>query len=193
MTPPIGYDSTVPPSDLNDIQLSLQGDQHAFRRLVDRHEPDIARMMWRFSRRPEICEELIQEVFVQAYLSLKGYRGDAPFIHWLRRIATRVGYRFWKTRARKRNLAPLEHVGPLADPDSVSDPAEAGQAVHELLERLDPPDRLVLTLQYFDQCSVKDIADRMGWSEGKVKMRAHRARKQLKEIARREKLFEDMG
>ena len=52
-------------------------------------------MRW-FSRQPAVAEEMVQDVFVEAYLSLRGFRGSAPFAHWLQKIATRVGYRYWK-------------------------------------------------------------------------------------------------
>jgi DNA-directed RNA polymerase specialized sigma24 family protein len=80
--------------DWRDCQLCLAGDQTACARLFKRHEPDIARQMWRFSRDRGVCEELVQEALVQAYFSLGRYRPmKTPFVHWLRRIATRVGYR----------------------------------------------------------------------------------------------------
>jgi RNA polymerase sigma-70 factor (ECF subfamily) len=86
---------------------------------------------------------------------------------------------------------------PLADldvaaPDGAGNPAAAG-AAHALLARLPPAERLVLTLMYFDDCQVKDIARRMGWTRAMVKMRAYRARRRLKAIAGREHLLERLG
>ncbi len=57
--------------------------------------------MTRFTRDERMLEELVHDVFVEAYFSLDGYRGDAPFEHWLQRIATRVGYRYWTRRGRE--------------------------------------------------------------------------------------------
>ena len=176
----------------DDIQASLAGDGDAFARLIERHEPQVARLMWRFSRDPAQCEELVQEVFVQAYFSLRTYRAEAPFSHWLSRIATRVGYRFWKKRSRETARVSLADIGDLAA-DGPVDPSAAGEIVQALLGRLKPDDRLVLTLEYFERCSVKEIANRTGWRESAVKMRAHRARRKLKAIAERERLLEALG
>jgi RNA polymerase sigma-70 factor (ECF subfamily) len=126
----------------------------------------ITKLMWRFSRDPGVCEELVQEVFVEAYLSLSSFRGEAPFLHWLRRIGSRVG---------------------------TIDPSVAAEVLHSLLARLPRADRLVLTLMYFEQCSTRDIAEQMGWSRAVVKMRAFRARRKLKTIAERENLLEKLG
>jgi RNA polymerase sigma-70 factor (ECF subfamily) len=183
---------TVGEPDRQDILASLGGDEAAFARLIERYEPAVASLAWRFTRDPAGREELVQDVFVEAYFSLDGYRGDAPFGHWLRRIATRVGYRFWKRRSNASREAPLADLDPPAAPAEM-DPSEAGAAVHALLAHLPPPERLVLTLMYFEDCSVREIADRMGWTRPMVKMRAYRARRRLKAVAQREHLLERLG
>jgi RNA polymerase sigma-70 factor (ECF subfamily) len=150
--------------------------------------------MWHFSRNRTVCEELVQEVFVEAYFSLKSYRGQAPFLHWLRKIATRTGYRFWKEQSRVKHLLPLADFDAIekAEEDSI-DPSEAAKILHNLLARLPQADRLVLTLMYFERCGTKEIAERTGWTRAMVKMRAFRARKKIKEIAEREMLLEKLG
>ena len=183
---------TVDETDRQDIQASLGGDEAAFARLIRRYEPSVASLAWRFARDAAAREELVQDVFVEAYFSLDGFRGDAPLEHWLRRIATRVGYRFWKRRAREGREVPLADLDPPAAAVEM-DPSAAGAAVHALLARLPSPERLVLTLMYFDDCSVSEIAGRMGWTRAMVKMRAYRARRRLKAVAQREHLLEKLG
>lgn len=183
---------TVDETDRQDIAASLGGDEAAFARLIRRYEPAVAALAWRFTREPAAREELVQDVFVEVYFSLGGYRGDAPLEHWLRRITTRVGYRFWKRRSRRVREEPLADLDPPA-PRGEVDPSAAGAAVQSLLLHLPPPERLVLTLMYFDDCSVQEIAGRMGWTRPMVKMRAYRARRRLKAIAQREHLLERLG
>lgn len=172
--------------DAGDVAASLRGEEQAYARLLGRHQAGIAAQMWRFTREPGQHAELVQEVFVQAYLSLATFRGDAPFVHWLRRLATHVGYRYWRTRDEQRaRFAPLDdeqlaHL-PAATPAGPS-PEEAGALLQALLARLPVNDRLVLTLHYFEACSMADIAARMGWSEAAVKMRALRARQELRRL-----------
>lgn len=188
------HGASVNDGDLADITACVEGDEDAYARLVRRYESDIGKLMWRFCRNRGVCEELVQEVFVEAYFSLPGYRGEAPFVHWLKRIGSRVGYRYWKKRdRRKQEFSLLEGDAVVTEEGGDIEPEQAGEVLHRLLARLKEADRLVLTLMYFDDCSTREIADRMGWTRGMVKMRASRARKKIKTIAENEGLLEDLG
>ncbi len=173
------------PADLQDISRCLKGDGDAYRRLIERHQKQISGMMWRFTRDREIHEELVQDVFVQGYESLGNYKAKAPFAHWLATIATRVGYAYWRKQKRDQALdaVPLEDWHHIADEtvDEMS-PESAGELLHQLLEKLPPRDRLVLTLRYVDEHSVEETAELTGWGESMVKVQAWRARKKLKAL-----------
>jgi len=170
--------------DRQDIADSLAGNGEGYARLVRRYQNKVAAQMWRFTRDAVVLDQLVQDVFVEAYLSLKGFKGQAPFLHWLRRVATRVGFRYWKSRARKegREEALKEtNLNLTAAPETLT-PVEAADTLYRLLGKLPPADRLVLTLFYFEQCDVKEISARSGWNRPLVKVRLHRARKKLKSL-----------
>jgi RNA polymerase sigma-70 factor (ECF subfamily) len=171
-------------SDWGDVQASLGGDNEAYGRLVQRHQQNIGAYMWRFTRDRGQWEELVHDVFVEAFFSLSGYKGRAPLLHWLKKIATRVGYRYWKQRGRLRREVPLddETLDAAACGDNAESAEQAAELVHQLLARLSHRDRLVLTLMYLEENSVAEIAELTGWSESLVKVQAHRARQRLKRI-----------
>ena len=169
--------------DLDDIRNTFDGDENAYKRLIERYQQKIASMMWRFSRNRNTHEELVQDVFVEVYLSLSNYGQKAPFSHWLSRIATRVGYRYWKMQQRKKRFDTVA----LKDWDQLSvispenmDPNEAAELIHRLLGLLPPRDRLILTLRYLEECSIEEAAKRTGWSKTMVKVQTWRARGKLK-------------
>jgi RNA polymerase sigma-70 factor (ECF subfamily) len=173
--------------DWDDVQRTRGGDPDAYRRLIERHQDRVGRILWRFSRDRGVHEELVQDVFVEAYLSLSGYRCKAPFEHWLARIATRVGYRYWKEKARRRQVEPFDpreweeavgdgHAGGSSGPD------HAAELLYRLLEQMPPRDRLVLTLRYLDQCDVAETAQRTGWTRTMVKVQTLRARNKLRKL-----------
>lgn len=174
------------PADAADIVAALDGRQDAFDRLVTRYQDALARQMWRFTRDRVVLEELVQDVFVEAYLSLARYRGDGPFDHWLRRIAVRVGYRYWKGRARDRRTAEAAVAVaslPSVDQSTGSRTAkEAAEIVEALLSRLSPRDRLVITLLHLEECSVAEASKLTGWSQTMVKVQAFRARKKMQRM-----------
>lgn len=171
--------------DWRDIQTALSGDSDAYARLVSRYQQPIGSYLWRFTRDRGQWEELVQDVFVEAYMTLASYRGRAPLLHWLRRIATRVGYRWWRQRARRRAEASAtvgnwDHLPADGAPPTL--PTEAAQVVHAVLQRASVRDRLVLTLLYLEECSVQEISQLTGWSVAMVKVQAFRARKRLGKI-----------
>jgi RNA polymerase sigma-70 factor (ECF subfamily) len=179
-----------PAAEFEDIRLSRRGDSDAYARLIKQHQSHVSKILWRFSRDQLVHEELVQDVFVEAYFSLGSYRQKAPFGHWLSRIATRVGYRYWKQQARRHetesfSLAEWDQL-PGKSPDDI-DPGRAAEMLHSLLAQLRPRDRLVLTLRYLEGCDVAETARRTGWTKSLVKVQSRRARKRL------EKLFAQAG
>lgn len=168
--------------DWQDICAAVDGDGDAYQRLVMRYQTRIGRYIWRFARNAADWELLVQDVFVEAYFSLGGFRGRGPFEAWLKQIATRLGYRYWKQQAKNRQHQPLEHADIQRMSATIEDDLEAGEAaelLHRVLATLAPRDRLVLTLQYFEQLDTQQIAQRTGWSRSMVKVQAHRARNRL--------------
>ena len=171
--------------DREDVRACLARDPEAYERIVRRHQESVAARMRRFTRDDGELEELVQEVFVEAYFSLPGFRHDAPLSHWLNRIATRTGRRFWQKQIRRRKTAPLAIEDWDAAVQACDTPERAAELVHGLLARLPPRDRLVLTLMYIEERSVAETAALTGWSKTMVKVQAHRARNKLKALLER--------
>lgn len=183
--------SVVDDSDWPVVQSCLAGDADAFAVLVQRYQTLIQRQMRWYARDAGACEELTHDVFVQAYLSLSTYSAKAPFRHWLRKIASHVGYRHIKNMERQGHFFQVEEwdaVEPEAQ--ETMDPMRAKNLLYGLLGRLGPEDRMALTLMYFEELGTKEIADRMGWNRAMVKMRVYRAKKKLRQIVEDEGLAE---
>lgn len=181
-------DSTPPTQDaldaMRDIRACLSGDQAAFRRVIERHEGQVCRLMSRFSRDPVVIGELSQAVFVEAWLCLGKYRARGPFGAWLRTVAVRVGYRYWREQGRRRTRESdlPESAWALIQAPETAVPSEAAETLYQFLEKLDPKDRLVLTLAYWEGLDTLDIARATGWSHTLVRVRMHRARTRLKKL-----------
>lgn len=174
--------------DLADVAAVLDGDEEAYAGIVERHNVAIQKQMRNFSRDPAVVEELAQDVFVEAYVGLAKFRGDAPLRHWLARIATLTGYKYWKKRDRDKKTVPLaEGMEPAAqEPTAAGNPEEAAKILFDLLETLSPDDRLAMTLMYLESLSQDEIASRMGWTRVMVAVRIYRAKQRLKKLGEKE-------
>lgn len=181
------FDSTAL-LDIQDINQSLDGDNEAYKRLIERHQGQISKLMWRFSRDRVVHEELVQDVFVQVYMSLHTYKRKAPFQHWLNRIATRVGFGYWKKKARQNRIptVSIEDYDQAALNEGEDGTAEeVAEMLHNMLGKLSVRDRLVLTLRYLEQNNIEQTAELTGWSIPMVKVQTWRAKRKFK------KLYED--
>ena len=173
------------PNDERLIKAVLAGDDEAFSELVRRYKPKVFRLAARFVRDNDELDDICQEAFIKAYQSLKKFRGDAPFEHWLTKIAVNVCYDMLRKQSRKRDNVPLDSVDfSIGEPQSPSSSSgsEAWDILKNAFVKLRPEDRLVITLLNLEEKSVRETASLTGWSEANVKVRAFRARKQLKRI-----------
>jgi RNA polymerase sigma-70 factor (ECF subfamily) len=168
------------PEEARAVAASLKGDRDAFTELVRQHQRRVFRLAGRFFRHAEDVEEVAQETFLTAWKKLATYKAKAPFENWLTRVCLNCCYE----RLRKRRTA--EHpLNPVAEPAArAADPAVALE-VERLLQTLQPQDRFILLLLDGEGWSVAEIADRLGWSKANVKVRAHRARKKLRQLLER--------
>ena len=178
------------------IRRCQKGDGNAFQALVEKYQSQVGSIMWRFSREFDIHQDLVQDVFVEAYTSLKNYRPQAPFFHWLSRIAVRVGYRHWKKLKKERENphVSLDEWEQLSDPNTpdVLATKEAADLLHRLLGQLTPRNRLVLSLRFIDEKSVEETSDLTGWSQTMVKVQTLRARSQLKKLFEKSQVKEKL-
>jgi RNA polymerase sigma-70 factor (ECF subfamily) len=115
---------THEPTDERLIQTALAGDDEAFAALVRRYRPRVFGIAGRFAGNDHELDDVCQEIFIKAYRNLGRYRGDAPFEHWLSRIATRACYDLLR---RRRPTISLEHIE-LPVEDNARAPARAGDS-----------------------------------------------------------------
>src|SRR5689334_18242665 len=76
----------MPPDDAAEVAQARNGDQAAFRSLVERHGRSIYRMAFRIAGKHEDAEDVVQETFVRAYRQLGRFEERANFSTWLYRI-----------------------------------------------------------------------------------------------------------
>ena len=176
------------------IAAVLKGDAASFEPLIQKYSPRVFATARRYARRESEVEDIAQEVWLKAFHKLKSFRGDAPFEHWLMRLAVWTCYDFLRGHQRNReatfsDLSESENDWLdrfAAHPESASEHADAAkQLIGRILEQLSPPARLVITLLEIEERSVKEISKLTGWSVPLVKVRAFRARAEMRKILAR--------
>jgi RNA polymerase sigma-70 factor (ECF subfamily) len=176
------------------IAAVLRGDSASFEPLVAKYSPRVFATARRYARRDSEIEDIVQEVWLKAYDKLGSFRGEAPFEHWLMRMTVRTCYDFLRSHQRNRESAFSEISEPeedwldhfVADPGSASEDADAAKLlVNRVLEKLSPEARMVIQLLEIEDRSVKEIAEITGWSVPLVKVRAFRARAEMRKILAR--------
>lgn len=176
------------------------GDERAFEELFTRHRRRVARIASRFFRQRQQIEEVVQETFTKVFFALGEFsnRRDASFAAWLARIAFNACYDELRRQKRRPESALLSEVTEeeterlrerLREDGTAAVDAEAAAVTRDLaaklLARLTPEDRLLLVMLDAEGLSVAEIAGLTGWSESKVKVRAHRARASLRRVLER--------
>jgi RNA polymerase sigma-70 factor (ECF subfamily) len=171
------------------IAAVLRGDHASFEPLVQKYSPRVFATARRYARRESEVEDIVQEVWVKAFQKLASFRGEAPFEHWLMRMAVRTCYDFLRRHQRNREATFSDLSDQESDwlerfarqPESASEDTQAArQLVERLLEQLSPAARLIITLLEIEDRSVKEISKLTGWSEALVKVRAFRARAEMR-------------
>ncbi|HZS44891.1 MAG TPA: RNA polymerase sigma factor [Blastocatellia bacterium] len=176
------------------VSAALEGDDTAYKQLMDRHSQRVFSIIGSYFKQPDLREEIAQDVFVKAYFALKSYGKGERFDAWLARIAVNRCYDELRRRKRHPEMSFTDITddedtwleGAVAKSAKETFKMEQGREVardlaEKLLATLPADDRLVLSLIDGEDYSLAEVADMTGWTVGKIKMKAMRARRRLSE------------
>lgn len=156
------------------VRKAQQGDKKAFVALIEKNQLALYRAAKAILHREEDVEDAVQETICKAFYKLSDLRQPKYFKTWLTRILINCCYDLLR---QQKGLVPLEVL-----PEEGENPErETSLDVQRALQSLGENDRLVLTLFYLNDISVKDIAGMLSISEGAVKQRLSHGRKKFRE------------
>ncbi|MEM8946779.1 MAG: sigma-70 family RNA polymerase sigma factor [Planctomycetota bacterium] len=173
------------------VQSTLAGDQDAFGILVERHQDRIFNTLVRVLGCRDDARDMVQDAFVQAFVKLESFRGDAKFYTWVYRIAMNLAL---SHRRRRRPIDSLDAAKENVGQEPMSQQPTAAQALldqervdqlqHALLQ-LGDEHRQILVLREFEGCDYEAISEILDMPVGTVRSRLYRARMQLKQQLRK--------
>jgi RNA polymerase sigma factor (sigma-70 family) len=162
-------------SDEELMSAYVAGDGAAFRELFDRFAPLLLGVLRRQLRSEEEARDLLQQTFLQLHRARNDFRAGAQLRPWLFTIALNLKREYFRRSAR-RPEAPLELDGrsdPAVGPRGVEQ-LDAAQALWSALDRIQPDQREVIVLHWFEGLSFPEVSELLGVSVAAVKVRAHR-------------------
>jgi RNA polymerase sigma-70 factor (ECF subfamily) len=176
-----------PAEDDGLLRRAAAGDSVAFREIFVRHRSDVARLVYRMLNAPADLEDVIQEVFVQVFRSLKDFRGQSKFSTWLHRVTVNVVL-MHRRSARSRPVLTEETPSDFAvddqspRPDEEAERLERMRAFDRLLGRLAEKKRIAFVLHELEGLGPAEIAEIVGAPVLTVRTRLFYARRELEKM-----------
>ncbi len=174
------------PDDAAAVLRARDGDEDAFRLLVDRHSRGLYRLAWRLTGQQADAEDVVQETFIRAFRQLDRFEARSNFATWLYRIGYNCAIDHLRLRPRHETAGPLEALdertpaphGPAVD-DLVY-ATEIGGRVRAALEALTADERAAFVLRHYEGCSIAEICGAMGLNASAAKHAVFRAVKKMR-------------
>lgn len=170
------------PTDETLMGRVAAGDLEALRPLFERHREPLFGFFWRATGRPDLSEDLVQEVFIRLVRRGSTWRAGGTFRPWVFRVARSVIADHFRNRESGQTgleEAP-EPVASAEDPGERVDRKRRGERLRRALASLAPDDRDALILSRYEEMPYAEIGRILGATEGAVKVRIHRALKRLR-------------
>ncbi len=187
---------TLADPDVRLMLLVRDDDAQAFEELMLRYQHRLVSLLAHLTGRPDVAEDLAQDVFLRVYRARKGYVPGAKFSTWLFTIAQNVAANAQRSRARRHEVnlppstsdtstMPIEAVAVAASglmPTRQLDKAELRDAVRQAIASLGERQRMAVLLSKFEHFSYAEIAEIMDLTPEAVKSLLSRARSRLREV-----------
>ncbi|MBP2626980.1 MAG: polymerase, sigma-24 subunit, RpoE, subfamily [Firmicutes bacterium] len=173
------------------VRQAMNGDKVSFGKLVYRYKQHIVNIAFGIIGNLHDAEEIAQEAFLKAYLSIRKLTNESAFYRWLVRITTNLSIDKKNVNARQ-TTEPIEKMGVFLDnpghtPEEIVEQKENQQLILNGLEQLTVEQRTVLVLRELHGFSYDEIAEILDIPLGTVKSRINTARLHFREILSKER------
>ena len=165
------------------IRRILEGDDEAFRRLVEKHHAKVFRLVQGILVDWHHSEDVCQDVFTIVYRKLPGFESRAQFSTWLYRVAVNAALKA-RRRWHKHEPKSLDLVHDFAGTEAEAAEFESSEVFDKLLRPLPEKLRVAVVLREQADLSYEEIARVLQCTRGAVEQRLHRAMTQLRRIWR---------
>ena len=170
-------------TDIEFIEEIKNGSLEFFEHLIKRYEQQVYRIVFQFVKNQDYSFDVMQNIFIKVYQNLNGFRGECQFKTWLIRIVYNESQNWIK---RNKNILVMESIDSIPDKTENQENDFATKEMNvkllQSMENLNKKYRMAVHLRYFEDYSIKDIADILNCSEGVVKNILYRSLRKLAKI-----------
>jgi len=174
------------------IDKILEGDQLAFKELVEKYQTMVINTCIGFLHDKQDAEDIAQEVFIEVFASLRKFRKEAKLSTWMYRIAVNKSLNFLRSKKRRQWIQNLEDVLGMnrqdqKQPIEMRNPAidlemqEEAILLHNAINSLSENQRIAFTLNKYEDLPYSEISEIMEVSLSSVESLIHRAKMNLQQ------------
>lgn len=174
-------------NDIYYINLIIEGNSNAFSVLVDRYKDLVFSLALKMVKNREEAEEIAQDTFVKVFKSLSKFKGDSKFSTWIYKVTYNTCLDRLKKNKREQHVVSIDefNLNQIKSLDNALDLMEAeerNKTIQDCINLLPSDDAFLLTLFYFDEQSLEEIAKVVDLTPNNVKVKLFRSRKKLATI-----------
>ena len=170
------------------IQMAIEKDQKSQTRLINYYWMDVFSFVLKKVHDENSADELTVSVFSKVLAKLDLYDSDFQFKTWILTIAQNTIIDYWRRKSRE-NENPDENLGEVRNqfarsPEELMISEEDQQKIQNIVESMDSNYREIIRLRFFEEKSIREIAEELHLSVANTKVRIMRAKKVLSELLR---------
>lgn len=175
-----------------------EGDEDAFRLIVERYEPSIKGFLHKRLKDEERVQDLTQDTFLRVHRARDRYDSNRKFSTWIYTIASNLLKNEYRNRSRRRETTftdlrrdstssgaasrPVEFKADRPDPEHLAYRGELRAAIRDAIERMDEHHRIPFVMREVEDRTYEEISDAIGVPVGTVKSRLFRARNAFQQL-----------
>lgn len=176
------------------VDRARAGDQAAFTELYEQTSTDLYRIVHAMVRDEDMTWDILQNTYVRVYRSLPTLRDSNAFWPWLRQIAVnetatqtaqRLPLTFSDVSGAEDQAFEIPDERSEVQPELSLDRKETARLVQEILDGLSDGQRLLVGMYYFQELSIREIAERLAITPGTVKKQLARSRTKIEDAVKR--------
>ncbi|MGE4290530.1 MAG: RNA polymerase sigma factor [Salinivirgaceae bacterium] len=174
------------------IQQLKNGDEPAFKILVEKHKDNVVNTCFGFINNYDDADDVAQDVFIEVFRSIGSFNEDSKLSTWIYRIAVNKSLDFIRKTKRKKRWSELFRVNSGNDnaidkwvshsqtPDLAMEQKERILILKQAIDKLPPNQKGAFTLHKYEDLSYQEIAEVLNTTLSSVESLMHRAKQNLK-------------